>query len=353
MTINDASWTLAGGSSRLVISKLYFVRSNININGSHNRVTRCRFREIDTKAISVQAATDTRIDHNDFSGYVAEAVVRKHCIQLVGGAIQNGTLRRVLIDYNYIHDFPPPDVPLSQATDSAFITNDHNGPWNIDCGRIEDHNLYLNAHARTGEFINVKHSNAKVRYCTFINTHAYLQQRDGGGWEIRSCWFENMGTGAPLKCADVWASNAGPALVIGNRVVNQDIWIMAGGNNPNGPDGHSTNPTPSNRAREVQVIGNIARTIFMGGWWSSSIPEYPALNCNLWNNTGTRVNSFEVGTTTLNPATNTFANLPKNPSVTPWYDYTPAVKIPTPTLTTSDQVGMFAPDPLCPSGPQS
>ena len=28
----------------MVISKLYFVRSNININGSHNRVTRCRFR---------------------------------------------------------------------------------------------------------------------------------------------------------------------------------------------------------------------------------------------------------------------------------------------------------------------
>ncbi len=110
--------------------------------------------------------------------------------------------------------------------------------------------------------------------------------------------------------------------------------------------GYPPSPYPYHRSREGQFIGNICRNLHVGKTWSDE-NFAPAFNNNIWNNTGNHIIGFEVGTTTLNPATATFPNLPWNASADPWYSFTPAVK-----LTPAD-VGLAAPDPLCPSGPQS
>ena len=54
----------------------------------------------------------------------------------------------------------------------------------------------------SGEYIVVKHSRMRIAYCTFADTRGYLQQRQGSGWEIRSCWFEGTMSSGPLKCWD-------------------------------------------------------------------------------------------------------------------------------------------------------
>ena len=59
-------------------------------------------------------------------------------------------------------------------------------------GLVIDHCLVQDADSSTGEFFVIKTSGVKIRFCTFINVRAYLQQRAGGGWEVRSCWFESM-----------------------------------------------------------------------------------------------------------------------------------------------------------------
>jgi hypothetical protein len=171
----------------------------------------------------------------------------------------------------------------------------------------------------------------KIRYCTFENVDGYLQQRQGGGWEVRSNWFEQMSNSAPLKCFDDYEagdlSGAGRALVIGNRLVNQDIWIGAGNENgaepPTGPAGLPS-PGPYHRSREGQYVGNIARTIFVGEVWGAEV--FPALDNNYFNNTATRTNVLQSGTTTTNPS----------------LSFVQAVKL------TAADVGMEADDPLCP-----
>ena len=67
----------------------------------------------------------------------------------------------------------------------------------------------------SGEVIVCKVSGIKIRYCTFLDLAnrgnspvtggaypaQYVQQRQGQGLEVRSCWFENMTAGA-LKMFD-------------------------------------------------------------------------------------------------------------------------------------------------------
>jgi hypothetical protein len=67
-----------------------------------------------------------------------------------------------------------------------------------------------------------------------------LFERPCGGWEVRANWFESMGNSAPLKCFDDLGagdlSGAGRALVIGNRLVTQTMWIGAGNSATGGPN---------------------------------------------------------------------------------------------------------------------
>ena len=67
VTINEAQWTLANTSSWLVVSKLFFNKSRIVLNGDHNRITRCRWRQLRSAAVNFLTARDCRVDHCDFS----------------------------------------------------------------------------------------------------------------------------------------------------------------------------------------------------------------------------------------------------------------------------------------------
>ena len=68
VTINEPRWTFSDNSSWLVVEEFYFGGSRIVLQGDHNRISRCRFRNINVSAsIVTHAARDCRIDHCDFS----------------------------------------------------------------------------------------------------------------------------------------------------------------------------------------------------------------------------------------------------------------------------------------------
>jgi hypothetical protein len=334
VTINAANWTLATGSSRLVIANLFFNNPQITVNGSHHRITRSRFRGVGRYCVDVVAATDTRVDHCDFSDWINDSA-NKGALVLDTSATANGSLRRVLFDYNYIHDI---NVTAAISGGSNFVRTTSTNAWDKNRGLTIDHTMIRNTvHSNHGEFIVIKHSGAKIRFCTFENVQGYFQQRAGGGWEVRSCWFEGLSRTSCLQCWDDFEageeSGPGRQLVIGNRLVgSHQLWIGAG--NENGietADGLPA-PAPYHRSRLGRFIGNIVGGgIHVGAMWSNQDNVHPALNNNLSNNTGTVINVNQQGTT-FNPDNESF---------------TPAVK-----LTPSD-VGMEAPDPLCPAAPQS
>lgn len=367
VTINNAVWTLTGASRRLVFVNIFFNNARIAISGSNNRFTRCQFRQVENRTFTLNAATDTRLDHLDISGYTNNTVT-KEFITINNTNVNNGSFRRLLVDYVYYHDITM-NVAGAQ-TSSAFIRTTSSGQAiNIDAGITVDHCLFKNnTFIEQGEFIVLKHSGFKVRYCTFEDIDGYLEQRQGGGWEVRSNWFENVRGSGPIIAFDTWncgnASGSRRALVIGNRIhsrglqAGRGIWIGTGDENCDTADGGAgaggaeIAPGGHYRSRSGQYIGNIVDApgvINTGRGFTTNAPDHTflALNNNVFGNTATIQAGDQNGQTAINPATGTIADPPTNTSVTPWYTFTPAVK-----LVPAD-VGLGAPDPLCPSGPQT
>ena len=110
VTINNANWRLAAGSARLVFANLYFNNPQVTVNGSHHRFTRCRFRAVSRPIFLLENCTDTRIDHCDLSGWVNSAA-SKEFFTISNAPVVNGSFRRLLFDYNYIHDISHPTEP--------------------------------------------------------------------------------------------------------------------------------------------------------------------------------------------------------------------------------------------------
>lgn len=244
VTINNATWTLAPGSARIVFTNIFFNNLRINVNGQHHRITRCQIRNITRDCIFIQDATDTRIDHNDVSGY-NDSVTAKGFVILQPNSIVNGTLRRVLIDYNYCHDVTPAVGDNGQD----FIGCHGNAGANIMSGLVVDHNLFTNINLPgESELIGSKTAGIKFQFNTVINTGAscYIHgPRQSHSFEFRSNWFQ--GTRNPVAFA-----RSDDVLVIGNR--------FAGGLNLpicNGDfawTGVVGNGYPA--ARRARVIGN-------------------------------------------------------------------------------------------------
>jgi hypothetical protein len=342
VTITNAAWTVNG--NRLVIAGLYFTGSRIAINGNNNRVTRCRFRNVNQKCVDVMRANQTRIDHCDISDW-PDTAIEKGFVGTNAGPdfFQAGNYKGVLVDYNYMHDISHPNFGPNA---SCFVHTDSNANgWRQDSQIVIDHNLLMDCNPMPDpEFITCKHSGITISYNTFVNVDTYLQQRQGGGWEIRSNWFEAMPNAAPLKCFDDFGagtqSGAGRALVIGNRLQGAlTMWVGCGNSANVGPNFYHA-------SREARYIGNIVGGTLRVGetYGGQQPPEGPtpvnATNNNLWNNTvqGVVRNAFAGGLIAKYQAGTTFQqdNEP----------YTPAVKL------APGDVGMGAPDPLCPTGPQ-
>jgi hypothetical protein len=270
-----------------------------------------------------------RVDHCDMSDWLNNND-RKGFFDFALPDFITGGHRDVLVDYNYLHDYSSP--PGSANASGVFNTSPGSGAWRTDARVTFDHNLVRNATPlRDNEFMTCKFAGVTVSYNTFENVDGYLQQRQGGGWEVRSNWFENMGNSAPLKCFDDFAagdtSGAGRALVIGNRLFGAlTMWIGSG-------NGTSTGPSLYHASKQARYIGNIVGgQIRVGTGYDAATFTVPAEANNLWNNTGTVVLANEVGTT---------FNTDNEP-------FDAAVKIPVPTGNpATDQVGLAAPDPLC------
>jgi Concanavalin A-like lectin/glucanases superfamily len=343
--VNNATWTVAAGSARLVISKLYFNSAHIELNGTHHRVTRCRFRQVGRPVlvttdagycVTIKNGDFMRVDHCDMSDWLALNTA-KGFVNFEQPEFTTGGHRDALVDYNYLHDYSSP--PGSANAANVFNTSSGSGAWRYDARVVFDHNLVRNATPlRDNEFVTCKFSGVVFSFNTFENIDGYLQQRQGGGWEVRSNWLENMGNVAPLKSFDDFGageqSGAGRALVIGNRLVgNLSIWICSGNSATVGPNFYHA-------SREGRYIGNIVGgAIRVGFNYDGATSVVPATNNLLWNNTGTVI---------LNHQTGTIQNVPDNEP------FKPAVKIPVPTGNpATDRVGLSAPDPLCPAGPRS
>jgi chondroitinase B-like protein len=339
VTIDNADWTLANTSSWLVIEDIYFEASRVLMCGDHNRVSRCRFRNINRIAIQVndpddahQGARNCRIDHCDFSDMTADTT----CIHLRTSHWGTGSASTLLVDHNYIHDIP--DLPTSG--EQAVLNNFANLPTldlEIGSNLIWEHNLVENVRlGSSSELLTTKIGGMIIRYSTFVNcTGEYLQPRAAAFMEWRSNWFENIGSTA----LHLWGPDN---LAIGNRFVGAvDLWVPAGnGNFADVKSGAAPLKTYA-PATNNRVIGNRMDSghILVGAYWSRGTPSVPADNNLLEANTrdsGGDAHTLLVSHNGVSPVQlNTTVN------ATTSEPFTPAVK-----LTASD-VGLNAADPLC------
>jgi hypothetical protein len=342
VTIDMARWTLANTSSWLVFSELYLTRSRIQMMGDHNRVSRCRFRNINIDSFlignpdaSAQGARDCRIDHCDFADLQGTT---SSPIQLRANGVLSGSTRRVLIDYCYFHDLNPTSTTSGGrewiATSVANVTIPRGQTMTID------HCFFSNIHIPgENESFTIKQHGWIVRFCTFINVGEELTFRTTNDTEVRSCWFENT----PTRTIRCFGENH---LIIGNRVVGAGDFIIACGNATMAEILSGAEPIDSYaRTRNCRIIGNTMGSgrIIVGGYNQSQTPgnpiEYPALN-----------NILQANTRTSGPPAHTLVNtiLGFSPaqtgttvSGTTSASFVRAVRL------TSANVGLNAPDPLC------
>ena len=333
VTINDPRWTFSGNSSWLVVEKFYFGGSRIVLQGDHNRISRCRFRNINVSAsIVIHAARDCRIDHCDFADLNPPQGGHAQPIDIKPRYFADGTAARLLIDHCYFHDMNP-----AFGRNGMEVARTYAYPPALELARGKsvtlDHCLFENIDIPDeGEVITVKMGGWVTRFCTFYNVNMYYSFRTTRDSELRSCWFERMKN----PCLNVFGPDH---LVIGNRFVG-DLSIRIAAGNGAWTDvvsgaAHIGTYAPATNCR---IIGNTFGTgqMNVGGYWGIQNQTLPAED-NLIEATSppTAVNLIPVwqANTTVN-STNT------EPCAA-------AVR-----LTPSD-VGLHAPDPLCASGRQS
>ena len=325
VTINDNGWTISDTASWLVFDRLHFTRGQILLFGDHNRISRGRFR---AAAIRLETARDCRIDHCEFSDDGASS---RTPIDLRGAAtFASGARARILIDYCHFHDIAITSQVIDQFGDADRTAND------METGESAtiDHCLFENID-NNGEFIVNKCGGMVWSFNTFDGVNGYFQFRSGAHCVVRSCWWENT------EDPHFWSEDN---LVIGNRFIGTlNAWVPCG----NGSwEGQQDGSLPTNRyepATNSRFIGNRFGSghLQLGKYWNNFDPAdtfLPANNNLLEANTrDSGGNAHEFITVPLNPGhTNTTIN------ATTAEPFVPAVKL------TATDVGLNAPDPLCP-----
>jgi hypothetical protein len=318
VTFNSPSWAFNLASSHMVMSGFYFTEAHIELRGNFNRISRCRFRQINGQTIFIANCKDSRVDHCDFSDYVS-GTGTKVPIWISNGSVGSGASARLLIDYNYFHDISSsgglsnPILAPNASSSNACIAMS---------GIVIDHCLFENiVREGSAQDIDIKTSNVTVRFCTFAGGgSSYLQTRKGNFCELRSNWFENVNS-HPLK---VFGEGH---LIIGNRCVGGTLWVCSG-NEP------SLNCTSGGYAPAVdcRIVGNIVdNDIDVGRLYSDLTKSADAVGNILEGNMAGNIDlttdaSWHSGTV-VNPTTSE--------------QYVAAVKL------TAADVGLAAGDPLC------
>jgi poly(beta-D-mannuronate) lyase len=337
VTINNASWTLADTSSWLVFEKLHFTNGRITLAGDHNRISRCRFRDIQRTAILVgdntgRGARDCRIDHCDFADFTNPTTIH-NCINLRGGEFADGNNARILIDFCYFHDLNAASGPNGREPIGTYAS-----VTTIALPRgetvIVDHCLFQNIRL-TGEdeCITVKQGGWIIRFCTFNNLGLEPVFRSTQDSELRSCWFEAM------PRPRIYGRDN---LIIGNRFIgNVDIFISCG-NATTEQVIAGTAPIDSYaRCANNRVIGNRMGSghIVVGTIAGTTVPDESALNNVLEANTRDSGAPAHTLTGTINGFSPGQVNTTVRATTTA--AFTPAVKL------TATGVGLNAADPLC------
>jgi Chondroitinase B len=354
VTINGARWKIANTSSWLTISKIHFRSSNIILCGDHNRITRCRFRNMNITCVAfglasdkTQAPRNCRLDHCDFSDITGSiSILRMRPEHWAPG----GTAGPILVDYNYFHDILPP----AGATGETQVLHNFGSlsQWGSDAppgsNLIWDHNLMENIEYIGGsrsEVVVPKLKGMMFRFSTFVNiARARLFARGTGRHEVRSCWFEYPGLSPNIGYQAFGDDN----LVIGNRFVGAlNLWVPSGVNTASNivtetPGGGGTNTVDDYaRSGNGRFIGNRMGSgrILVGQYWDGANAWAPASGNRLEANTrdsGAPAHLLVASAGTLSPAqVNTTVR------TTTTATFTRAVKL------AASNVGLNAPDPLC------
>ena len=274
VTINEPRWTFSENSSWLVVEKFHFSGSRIILQGQHNRISRCRFRNINVSAsIVTYSARDCRIDHCDFADLNPSQGGLAQPIDIKPRYFTEGTAARLLIDYCYFHDMNP---SFGRNGMEIARTYAHKRALEMERGQTVtlDHCLFENiAIPKEGEIITVKMGGWTTRFCTFRNVGLYYSFRTTRNSELRSCWFEQMSR----TCLNVFGPDH---LVIGNRFVGDlDIRVAAGdGAWADIVSGAAHIEGTYAPATNCRVIGNTFGTgqMNVGGYWSGHDPTLPA-----------------------------------------------------------------------------
>ena len=339
VTINSPRFQFGDTSSWIVMEKLYFAASRIVLRGDHNRIARCRFRNINVNSpIVTEQARDCRIDHCDFSDWQYDGA-QGGCIAVRPEHFPNGAAARLLIDHCYFHDMTPDAGQNGNEIIQLFANTNHSG---LEAPTLTvDRCLFSNINIPgEGEIVSIKLGGVAVRGCTFVNCPGmYLPMRTSANCEIRSCWFEGPLRSDPLMVR-------GPNnLVIGNRFIgglNLGVWAgnASWADILSGAAGIGSYAP----ATESRIIGNRLGSghILVGTYWGSdtnpgvSLPADSNLLEENTRDSGGSAGSLISSIHGFSPAqTNTTVNS------TTSAPYTPAVKL------TSNNVGLEAPDPLC------
>lgn len=256
VTITNPDWTFANTSSRLVLYGFNFTGGHIEVNGDHNRITRCQFTNF-TDPVVLGTARDCRVDHSDFSAMLDTAGARS-CIRLDPNGFDNGTNVRNLIDHCYFHDINTDIVPPGAELVRMF-NQVQNIDLTVDVCTV-DHCLFRNVDiAGENEIISVKTGGFTVQFTTFENlTGSWLSLRQCNNAVVRSCWFENASSTSLNGCLAVKGNDH---LIIGNRVVGGHNISCWAGNCTIEENIAGTAPTPPHpRARDCRFVGNLLDT---------------------------------------------------------------------------------------------
>ena len=178
VTIDDPRWTFSKSSSWLIVERFYFGGSRIILQGDHNRIARCRFRNINVSAsIVTHAARDCRIDHCDFADLNPPKGSVAQPIDVKPKYFGNGVAACLLIDYCYFHDMNP-----AFGQNGMELARTHSVHQSLELARGEtvtlDHCLFENIDIpKEGEVITVKMGGWVTRFWTFDNVGLYYSFR--------------------------------------------------------------------------------------------------------------------------------------------------------------------------------
>jgi hypothetical protein len=323
VTINSANWTWSTGSSRLVFTNLHFQGGTLRFAGTNNRISRCRLRNCRVR-MDDTLLVDCRLDHLDCAEGQTPIDFRNMAKFARGAA-------RMLVDHCYIHDYTGTTIQAWEGfgdVDGDYLDLEQGDSITFDTVLVR--NI-----AHNGEFVVNKVSGLVFRNVTFENINGEFELRTGFQSDLISCWFEDIDGGIKP-----WGRGH---RVYGNRFVGgMDLWCPIGNDTTqgmidNGPQAHYA---------RCEDTGHIT----VGNFWNGAANppcEFPATNCLIEENTrdaGGSAVTFQNGNAN-NPLNPGWTNITVNGTTS--ISYTPAVKL------TAEDVGLAAPDPFCPSGPQS